>query len=483
MGWSKKPSRRTELNFDGEQKPEKHPERDPARMAALTLNEFIPQASPGLVSPTWLQPMTDSIMNAFNPPNRSRVVHAVPCQHGKSTVIFHAIPLLLLKYPKKFFFYGTYGQTFSGRNSRKMRRIAVNAGVQLDPEHNTIQEWLTTDGGGLLATSVDGEGTGRPCDGCFIDDPYKNREDAENPEYRAKVEDWIEGVIIPRLSPGAPVFITASRWVENDASGWAIKEKGFREVRIPAINDDGSDPTRAIGEALCPNGPDPEAPRNLEFLEGLRKDVGEYNWESLYQGRPRPRQGAIFRDATFYSELPEGGQVVCLGFDIAHSVGARSDFTVIVRAVRILVNGVPHFYITNVLKWRKSTADSEGAIRASMAADPGAKLVIYASGAERGLVNSFGMLKPPIHLTVLPAWSSKYVRAQPTAKLWNENRILLPHGAPWLSDFLSVVCGFTGEDKNKDDDVDALVAAIDYLVALGSGGGGYGKLLHGRRRM
>lgn len=481
MGWKKSPSRRTELNFDEPEKVEPHPERDPAKMAKLSLGEYIPQASPGLVNPYHLDPMMNDIMDAFSPPKKTRSAYAVPCQHGKSTVVLHAIPLLLLQDPRRFFFYATYGQTFAGRQSRRMRRIASSTGLALDPEHNTIQEWLTTDGGGLLATSVNGEGTGRPCHGAFIDDPYKNRADAENPEYRESVQDWLTGVIYPRLVPGAPVFIIASRWHEEDLSGWAIKNKGFKEFRLAAINDDGSDPNREMGAALCPWGPDPEAPRDLAFLEGLRDDVGPYDWESLYQGRPRPRAGAMFRDASFYTELPTGPHAKALGFDIAHSAGPRADFTVIVRALRFIIDGDAHYYITNVSRWRKATADSEQPIRDHLAADPGTHLVMYASGAEKGLVSSFNMLTPPIHIEVLPAWSSKYVRAQPTAKLWNQKRIHLPENAPWLGEFLREVCGFNGDDKNKDDQVDALVAAIDRL-AYGMTGVS-SRPLFGRRRM
>jgi predicted phage terminase large subunit-like protein len=54
-------------------------------------------------------------------------------------------------------------------------------------------------------------------------------------------------------------------------------------------------------------------------------------------------------------------------------------------------------------------------------------------------------------------------RAQPVAAAWNQKRILLPEGAPWLSEFLSEVCGFTGVKDRHDDIVDALAAAYDAL--------------------
>lgn len=402
-----------------------------------------------------------------------RAAIAVPCQHGKTTVIMHAIPWLLLRHPRITIFYATYGQQFSGSNSREMRTIASGSGVTLSKDHNTIQQWKTTEGGGVFATSVDGPGTGVPAHIIFIDDPYKNREEAENPENRALVESWMRGVIRPRLAPGGSIYIVASRWHAEDLSGTFIAKMGYKEVRLAAINDDGADETRELGAALCPWGPDPEYPRTLEFLEEVRRDIDDYDFESLYQGRPRPRAGAIFRDATLYDALPEGGYSEVLGFDLAHSAGPRADWTVIVRIRRYMIDGLAYYYVTDVKRWRTSTADSEAPIRAAMAENPNAPLAWYISGLEKGSVQQFGMLKPPIRIIGLPAWSSKYVRAQPTSKLWNAGRILIPRGTlpdgtivhPWVSPMLSEVCGFTGDDSNKDDQIDGLVAGIDYFEA------------------
>jgi predicted phage terminase large subunit-like protein len=67
-------------------------------------------------------------------------------------------------------------------------------------------------------------------------------------------------------------------------------------------------------------------------------------------------------------------------------------------------------------------------------------------------------------IEVVSTSADKYTRAQPAARAWNQGRILLPAGMPWLQDFTHEVTNFTGSDKH-DDQVDALVGAFDKLAS------------------
>lgn len=309
-----------------------------AELRAMDLVDYIPAVSPWLTRPDHFGPICELFQRAYQ--GRIFATIAAPVQHGKTELVAHAIPYLLNKYlGKPRIIFATYAQRYAESIARRCRNTYEGGGGNIDQGFNTIAEWHTVvvkpDGGAdksvsgqtgfMLTTSVDGAATGYAADIVFIDDPYKNREEAEDPQHREAVKEWLKSVIMTRLSPNASVFIIASRWHEDDLSGWAVKEMGFTELRLAAVNDDGADPSRPLAPAdwhehpesvdprcaLAPTGPDPDNPRDLVFLAEQRRGrnglggVGEYNWASLFQGKPRPRAGAMFQDATLYHDGPE----------------------------------------------------------------------------------------------------------------------------------------------------------------------------------
>jgi hypothetical protein len=74
-------------------------------------------------------------------------VVACPVQHGKTTCVLHAVPKWLRKDPTLKVLYATYGARYSEKQSRTMRRLAMDAGVRISADHNRIEEWHTEQGG------------------------------------------------------------------------------------------------------------------------------------------------------------------------------------------------------------------------------------------------------------------------------------------------------------------------------------------------
>jgi hypothetical protein len=58
--------------------------------------------------------------------------------------------------------------------------------------------------GGVLSVGIGGGLTGRPADLLIIDDPIKDRKEADSETYRQRVWDWWTDVASTRLAPGAP---------------------------------------------------------------------------------------------------------------------------------------------------------------------------------------------------------------------------------------------------------------------------------------
>lgn len=443
------------------------------------LLDFVPVVTPRWSSPRHLRRLTD-LFERIARGERVRALVSVPAQHGKTETLLHALAWLLRRKPWLRNAYASYAAKLSLAKSRLARDYAARAGVQLRHDAKAAGEWHTVEGGGLLATGVGGPLTGNPVDGVLlVDDPHKNREEAESEVQRNKVKTWWQSTAITRVHPGASALVVHNRWHEDDLIGWlrANDTEGDWEVielQAVAEGDDPTDP-RQPGEPLWPEF------WSAQSLKLKRREVGEYDWASLYQQRPRPRGGTLFGDPRFFTDLPEGW-TACFGLDFAYTKKTKSDWNVAVHLVEV----AGRFYVINRHAMQARAPRFAKRLRALKSANPGARFAIYASGVERGVVDLMNDGTPDeaedegegddlsealsgLDIEVFTARADKYVRAQKTAASWNAGRILLPapgspHHGPWVSAFISAIKGFTGEEGGKDDDADALVAAHDALA-------------------
>ena len=81
--------------------------------------------------------------------------------------------------------------TFSRKVRSMLRETSYKTTfkTRLDPDSQSAEAWLTTAGGGYVAAGVGGGITGKGAHVLVIDDPVKNREDAESQNNREKVLD------------------------------------------------------------------------------------------------------------------------------------------------------------------------------------------------------------------------------------------------------------------------------------------------------
>lgn len=431
----------------------------------LSLLEFIEAASGGRhKSPHHLKAIADVITLAEQLTS-ARDVAVSPVQHGKTTLIEYAIAWILGRHPDRPIIYLTYAQRKAEKHSRRIRAIYTSCGGKLKSDFNTIQQWQTEQGGGLLVTSRDGEVTGNDAVHVFFDDPYKDREEAESVETRERLEEKFSSEVVTRVAPGGSIMIIASRWHEEDLSGVKIRE-GYRLTHLRAIETIVEEDGTTTERALCPWGPDPKFPRTLEFLQGLRdgSDITEYDWASLYQGEPRPRGGGLFRNVFLYTRetMPKIVRVA-IGADFAYSTGGDRIAIVVIGQGD---DGI--LYILAVWTWRRSVLENLPLVRAALSEHPQAVIASYVSGPEVGVIKHLAKLEAtsggPIRVQPMPAKLSKYVRAGRTARRWNLGEIRVLQGAPWADDFIRVVCSFTGLEGQRDDETDALVSGHDILT-------------------
>lgn len=421
-----------------------------AELRLRDLVRFIPHLSPQYMPPVHLAPLLRRFELAIDGVPQ-RVCCSAPPRHGKTESVLHVPAFALRRRPDMRFAYATYADRLSRSKSRKARALAASAGVRL--ESDALNEWRTPEGGGLLAGGVGGPLTGHGVDVLIVDDPIKNRLEAESVTYRERLVDWWRDVAATRIEPGGSAFVFMTRWHPDDLVGQLVRE-GFEYINLPAVSED--------------NAPLWPERWPLDALESRRKEVGEYTWSSLYQGQPRPRGGRVFGDVHLTREVP-GVYRKAVGLDVAYTAKTSSDYSCVVTMA--CVRGAAHddgtrapdtYYVLDVLRLQVPPPALMERLRLVRTAHPTASWRWYASGTEEG---AGAFLRNVLPLRTMAPRGDKFVRAQPVAAAWNAGRVLVPEGAPWASAFVSELAAFTGVNDAHDDQVDALAAAYDELVA------------------
>ena len=429
------------------------------------LLDFIPQVSPHLDRPDRFACLTEAIEGAHEP-GALRIVGASPPQHGKTTTIAHGLLWLGLRYPNLKHAYITYSKERAEAVSTEFQRLADEAGAQ---PTGRLSDVTLASGSSVRFTSIGGSFTGYTVDGLMvIDDPHKDRAEAESPTIRRKIIDWFTDVAMRRRGPKTSIVVIATRWHPEDLSGECIG-RGYRYINLKALAEGSLDAEgrvaddplhRLPGEALWPEV------RPVAFFEEDRAD--EYSWASQFQGEPRPRGESVFRypdvanAELFFDEAPSAPMRVCIGADFAYTAKTRADYSVAVVLGQI---GAKH-YVLNVIR-RQCEPRLFRELLLAECRLRGAKVAAYVAATEQGgieFIREGGV--DALGMSAQKA-GDKFTRALDVAAAWNTGNVILPTQADWRDAFLGEVCSFTGQSDKHDDQVDALAAAYDGLRATG----------------
>lgn len=412
--------------------------------ARLELDYFVNWATPAYSRPLHLGPLVSKLERAARG-ECIRVVCSAPPRHAKTETVLHFIAWALWQWPHLSISYSTYADRLSRSKSRKARALAEKLGVLLAPGSRSLNEWRTMEGGGLLAGGVGGPLTGHGVNIGLIDDPVKNRLEAESAAKRQAIEDWAHDVLTTRVEPGGSIFCFMTRWHPDDLSGLLLRE-GFEHIHLPAISDDG----RPLWPERWP----------LDELERKRAAVGPYTWESLYQGRPRPRGASVFSEPHTYKKLPNVYRAAG-GLDLSYSAKTSSDHSAFVKMARL----GDVFFVVEAMRHQVRAPEFKKLVHLRCAAEPTVRTVRwYTSTTERGVGELFATGDDAVPVNSILARGDKHTRAIAYAAAWNAGRVLVPEGEPWVDEFVAEHMAFTGVNDSEDDQVDASVAAFDELA-------------------
>jgi len=227
-----------------------------------------------------------------------------PPQHGKSLTITESFPSWYMgKFPKNRIIEASYNEDTARRFGRKNLDKVEQYGRSLfGVGKGSI--WMTTEfeldngWGRMISRGIMSGITGNPANLLIIDDPIKNREEADSETYREKLWAEWQNSLKSRLAAGAKVIIIATPWHEDDLM-CRVKmfEPNVRVIRLPIEAEEDDPLGRDPGEPLAP-----ELGKDAAWLEQFKhgylndpKKGGLRAWQALYQCAPRVEGGNLIR--------------------------------------------------------------------------------------------------------------------------------------------------------------------------------------------
>ncbi len=462
----------------------------------LTFREFVALVNPRFQFYAHLDKLIDVLQRVVDG-DLLRVMVFMPPRHGKSETVSRLFTAYYLyRYPERWVGLSSYAAGLAYTLSRNAREHFRAVGGSFDTEG--VEHWTTTAGGGMWAAGVGGPATGKGFHLGIVDDPLKNAEEAASETIREKHKDWWRSTFYTRQEPGAAIVVIQTRWNEDDLSGWLLSEEDDDEperwhiVNLPAIAEADlpmfpptctvEPDTRDVGTALCPER------YPLRKLNALRRRVGSYFWEALYQGRPTPTEGGIIKrhwwrywqpkganlgpvrvrmaDGSIFEtspvDVPERFDELIQSWDMAFKETKTSDFV----AGQVWGRAGPNKYLLDYYKERADLPKSLTAVQDMTDRWPGAAAKYVEDKANGPAVIQTLRIHISGLIAVEPLGNkeSRVYAVQPDIEAGN---VYVPHPRlrAWVDAFITNCAGFP--NVAHDDDVDAMTQAILKLTRYG----------------
>ena len=402
-----------------------------------------------------------------------RLIITMPPRHGKSRIAGIEYPTWFLgRNPDKTVIMSSYGDSLSLKHSREARDRCKGVPFQrtfpnspTNPKLQSKNTWGFAQGGTYSATTVGGGMTGLGADLLIIDDPHKNRQEAESQLVRERIWEWFTSTAYTRLSREGAIVVIMTRWHVDDLVGRLVSEdytevlkentgKGeeWELIELPAIAEKSGDVLdRKIGNALWPERWDSDSIRAIEA------NIGAYDYTSLYRCTPRLRGGNIANvDGLQYidiSEIPKSVELI-RAWDLAITDKQKSDFTAGCLAGYDKKTG--NFYIAHMAKLKKNWFGIKNAI-IQYAETEGNRIGIEAvSGFKTAYEEIKQSLLGKTQVKYSVPRENKMIRANSWISKIDNNKVFIAKGI-WNADFVDELSLFP--DSKHDDQVDAVSLA------------------------
>jgi len=396
-----------------------------------------------------------------------RLIVSMPPRHGKSELLSHWTPVwYLANNPRGRIGLASYAADFASTWGRKVRDTVARThglGISLSRDRTRAHDWELAEGGSMMTAGVGGPFTGRGFDLLIVDDPIKNRAEANSPTHRNHIWDWWTSTARTRLEPGGSIIVVMTRWHEDDLVGRLLSETHdddglfdrdeWEHIRLPALAEEDDPLDRELDEPLW------EARYDKPALANLRVEVGPQDWAGLFQQRPTEQGGGLFKFHWWkYAEtLPDPTGEIIQFWDTAFKRGQENDFS----ACATLYPSKSNYVVKEMWRDRLEFPDLVRTVTSKAEQHRPTKIYVEDAASGQSLIQS---LQSETRLPIIPVKvdSDKVSRANAVTGQVEGGNVLLPAGATWLDDFLDEATSFPG--AAHDDQIDAFVGGLTQLA-------------------
>lgn len=381
------------------------------------------------------------------------LVLSTPPQHGKSMTVTETFPSWYqCKYPDRRTIVACYNDDFAGKFGRRNKSKIDEYGrfifgVELSKSSDRDIEFANHSGS-IITRGIMSGITGNSGDLIIIDDPVKNRMEADSVTYRERLwEEW-QNSIKTRTQAGTKIIIIQTRWHEDDLAGRVIRrEKNVEVINLPVEAEENDILGRTVGDALCP-----EIGKNNEWLQSFKAGYtdGKRAWNALFQGRPTSEEGNMFKREwwKYYDVIPEHMPLKVISVDATFKGDNNSDYVAV--EVWGKLNG--DFYLIDLIKKHMDFPETLKAIRYINEKYPDRHSILIEDKANGPAI--IDMLRHEISgiIPVTPT-ESKIARANAVTGLVESGNVYLPRYAEFTDEFIEEHASFP--NGVNDDLVDA----------------------------
>ena len=383
-----------------------------------------------------------------------------------------ALPAFILgNNPSAQIICASYGQDLASKHSMDCRTLMTSEWykglfpTRLSPQKQSVQEFVTTQGGSRLSTSVGGVLTGRGADLIIIDDPLKPDE-ALSETQRNAVNDWYDHTLYSRMNDKQTgcIIIIMQRLHEDDLVGHVLEQEDWEHARLPAIAEEEETHLiqspfhtrtvrRHIGEALHPER------EPLVILEHIRRTIGEYNFAGQYQQQPAPLGGGMVKVEWFKTyitgEEPSKFDMVFQSWDTANKSTELSDFSVCTTWGR----KNKKLYLLHVLRKRLDYPDLKRAVRDQAEWFRPSNILVEDKASGTQLIQE--LIRDSVYgVTRYEPTMDKVMRLHSVTNTIENGLVYLPAEADWLAVYLHELTTFPS--GKHDDQTDSTSQALDW---------------------
>lgn len=271
---------------------------------------------------SWHHKLVASKLDQFVRGEIKNLAITMPPRHTKSEFVSRRLPAFIFGInPNAKIISCSYGADLASMMNRDVQRVLESPEYkEVFPNTKLNESNVRTDShGSYLRNSeifeiveykgvykcagVGGSITGFGFDYGIIDDPIRNRADAESPTYRQNIKDWYNSVFRTRRQKGAGILITLTRWQEDDLLGWLLDlaesnpdADQFEVITLPALSEE---PLAPYDQRTGPNQALWEDEFSTEDMLRTKATLTVYEWLSLYQQRPSAASGNLVKKEQF----------------------------------------------------------------------------------------------------------------------------------------------------------------------------------------